>query len=274
MRAALLALAFFLACGPPARAQEDVPKELREVRIEQRLGAQVPLDLTFRDEHGRAVRLGEVCGGKPVVLVLAYIRCPRLCSEVLKNVVDCLRGIPFNAGEQYQVVVVSFDPREGPDLAAAAKQSAVENYGRPGSERGWHFLTGEQPDIRRLADAVGFRYVYDAKKDEYRHSAGIMVLTSRGEVARYFFGILYPARDVRLGLVEASEGKIGSAVDNALLLTCLSYDPQTGKYSVAAMKLMRLGGALTVLVLAVYLTVTWLRARRKAPRGKPTGCSP
>ncbi len=268
MRIAVPALALLLLCGGGARAQERIPPQLNAVRIEQRLGAQVPLNLPFRDEQGRAVKLGEFVSGKPVVLVLAYIRCPRLCSEVLRGVVDSLRGVEFNAGQDFEVVVVSFDPREGPELAAAAKQSYAESYGRPGGERGWHFLTGEQPAIRRLADAVGFRYEYDARRDEYRHSAGIMVLTPRGTVARYFFGILIPARDLRLGLVEASEGKISAPVDRVLLLTCLSYDETTGKYSVAAMKLMRLGGAVTVVLLAAYLGWSW---RRKAAVRVPQG---
>jgi protein SCO1/2 len=274
MRAAALALVLVLLGGPRARAQVGIPPALSAVRIDQRLGAQVPLDLTFRDEQARPVRLGEVGGGKPVLLVLAYIRCPRLCSVVLQNVVECARGIPFDAGQQYQVVVVSFDPREGPELAAAAKRKAAEDYGRPGAENGWHFLTGEEPAIRRLADAVGFRYIYDAKKDEYRHSAGIMVLTPRGKVARYFFGIRYPARDVRLGLVEASEGKIAAPADRALLMACLSYDPQTGNYTVAVMKLLRLAAALTVLALAAYMAVNWRRARRKALAEKSPQRSP
>jgi protein SCO1 len=268
--AGLLAGLLLLAGGTAAEAQKASPGEPPPVPITQRLGEQVPLDLPFRDEQGKAVKLGDYFHGKPVVLVLAYIRCPKLCSVVLKGVVEGLRGVPFDAGKDFEVVVVSFDPREGPELAAAAKDSYAESYGRPGCERGWHFLTGQEADTRRLADAVGFRYELDKKRGEYRHSAGIMVLTPGGKVARYFFGLIFPARDLRLGLVEASQGAISSPVDNALLLTCLSYDPVTGKYSVAAMKLMRLGGALTVLVLAVYLGWTWRAARRKAGAASPS----
>jgi protein SCO1/2 len=271
--ARVLAVLLLLAGGAAADGQAKGPPQPPPVPIEQRLGEQVPLDLPFRDEQGRAVKLGDYFKGKPVGLVLAYIRCPKLCSVVLNGVVDCLREVRFDAGEKFEVVVVSFDPREGPELAAQAKASYSGSYvrpggarpaGRPGAERGWHFLTGEQASSRRLADAVGFRYEFDAARGEYRHSAGIMVLTPGGKVARYFFGLIFSPDDVRLGLVEASEGKISSPVDNALLLTCLSYDPATGKYSVAAVKLMRLGGAVTVLVLGGYLGWTWWGARRKA----------
>jgi protein SCO1/2 len=264
MRAALLAVLVLLWSGTGLRAADKLPAEYEGLRFEQRLGAQAPLDVEFRDETGAAVRLGRYFDGKPVVLVLAYIRCPRLCSVVLRGVAEGLRGVPFDAGKDFRVVVVSFDPREGPEIAAAAKTSYAAHYGRATGEEGWHFLTGKEADIRRLADAVGFRYVYDARRDEYRHASGILLLTPQGRVGRYLFGLAYSARDLRLGLVEASEGKIGSAVDDALLFGCFSYDPEMGRYSVAALKLVRLGGVLTVLILAVWLGTAWRRERRKA----------
>ncbi len=259
-----LAALLVLLGASAARGQDDLPPEMREVRIRQRLGAQVPLELPFLDESGRAVRLRELFDGKPVILVLAYIKCPRLCSVVLSELAKSLREVPYSAGKDFRLVVVSFDPREKPDLAARAKETFVEEYGREGATAGVHFLTGEGVVSKRLADLVGFRYIYDPGKGEYRHSAGIMLLTPEGKVARYLFGTAFAPRDLRLGLVEASEGRISAPVDNALLLTCMSYDPATGKYGLAAMKLMRLGGVVTVLVLAVWLGRNWLRDRRKA----------
>ncbi|MCI0460088.1 MAG: SCO family protein [Gemmataceae bacterium] len=263
MRGLVAALLTMLGAGA-AVAQDDLPPEMSAVRIRQRPGAQVPLDLPFFDESGRPVRLRELFDGKPVVLVLAYIKCPRLCSVVLSELAKSLRDVPYRAGKDFRVVVVSFDPREKPDLAARAKETFVEEYGRDGAQAGVHFLTGEGVVSKRLADLVGFRYIWDPGKGEYRHSAGIMLLTPEGKVARYLFGTAFAPRDLRLGLVETSEGGISAPVDNALLLTCFSYDPTTGKYSLAAMKLMRLGGVVTVLVVALWLGRTWLRDRRKA----------
>jgi len=264
MRTAVFVLPVLLSSAVAVRAEGKLPPEYEGLRFTQRLGAQAPLDTEFRDETGAVVRLGRYFDGKPVVLVLAYIRCPRLCSVVLRGVADGLRGVPFEAGKDFRVVVVSVDPLAGPDLAASAKASYTEHYGRATGADGWHFLTGKEADIRRLADAVGFHYTYDKTRDEYRHASGIILLTPTGKVARYLFGLAYSGRDLRFGLVEASEGKIGSAVDGALLFGCFSYDPDTGKYSIAALKLVRLGGAVTVLGIAVYLLLTWRRERRKA----------
>jgi protein SCO1 len=246
----------------PAAAQ--VPSE--RVGLDQRLDAQVPLELTFRDEQGRAVHLGDCLGGKPAVLVLAYYRCPRLCNLVLNGLLDAVKGIPFDAGGQYQVIVVSIDPRETPELAAAKKASYVAAYGRSAGEAGFHFLTGEQAAIDRLAAAVGYRYFYDAEKDQFAHASGIMVLTPRGKLARYFYGVQYPARDLRLSLVEASEGKISSPVERLLLL-CYRYDGASGHYTAAVMNFVRLGGALTVLALGGW--VVWALRRERSFSGKP-----
>jgi protein SCO1/2 len=232
------------------------------VGIDQRLGEQVPLDAVFRDEEDNPVRLGRYFGSKPVVLTLVYYKCPMLCSEVLNGLLDSLRKLPFEVGDRFTVVTVSFDPRETPSLAAAKKATYVEQYGRPGAANGWHFLTGDPETILRLTTADGFRYMFDAKSQQYAHGSGIMVLTQEGRLARYFYGIQYSPRDLRLGLVEASASKIGSPIDQVLLL-CYDYDPSTGIYSFAILNLVRLAGALTVLALGMYMIVMWRRDRKK-----------
>jgi protein SCO1/2 len=253
-----LALGLLLIAGRTARA--DIPKEIEELRIQQRLGEQTPLQLTFRDENGRSVRLRDLTANKAVILVLAYYRCPRLCSQVLRNLEQSLTRVPLNAGDDFQVVIVSFDPEERPELAAANKKVCLERYNRPGTENGWHFLTGEKTEIQRLADAVGFRFKKEPSSGQYRHAAGIMLLTPEGKVARYLMGLDYPPRELRLGLVEAAGGKIGTPVDNALLWTCLSFDPAAGKYNLAALKLVRAAGVVTIVLLGTYLAWNWLRA--------------
>jgi protein SCO1/2 len=235
------------------------------VGFDQRLNAQVPLDLEFTDEAGRTVRLADYFHGKPVILVLAYYRCPMLCSEVLNGLVRAMLDLPFDVGNEFSVITVSFDPREGPELAAAKKQTYLERYGKPGAAAGWHFLTGKEDAIKRLAQAVGFRYTYDARYDQYAHASGIMVLTPTGRISRYFYDIRFPPRDLRLGLVEASENRIGSAADQ-ILLFCFHYDPAEGRYGPAVMNLVRLGGVLTLLGVGTFLTVMWRRERRAARR--------
>jgi protein SCO1/2 len=247
----------------PAPAQDELPPALRDVGIDQRLNEQVPLDLVFRDEAGQAVPLRTYFDGPPVILVLAYYKCPRLCNLVLGGLGKSLRGLSFTLGEQFRVVTVSFDPRETPLLAAAKKAAYLEQYGRPGAAAGWHFLTGDQAAIKQLAQAVGFRYTYDARLDQYAHASGIMVLTPQGKIARYFYGVDYPSRDLRLGLVEASANRIGSAVDQVLLF-CYAYDAATGKYTAAVRNLVRLGGAVTVVAVGTFLVLMWRRERRGA----------
>jgi protein SCO1/2 len=239
------------------------PPALREVGIEQRLDAQVPLDLTFRDEEGRALPLGSYFGKKPVVLALAYYECPMLCTLVLNGLVRALRAISLDLGDDFEVVTVSFDPRETPALAAAKKQTYLEQYGRDGGATGWHFLTGEGPAIECLAQSVGFRFTWVPNESQFAHAAAIMVLTPGGRVARYFYGVEYPPRDLRLGLVEAAAGTIGTAVDQ-LLLYCYRYDPATGKYGAVAMRLMRLGGVMTVIALGSFILISRRRERRRA----------
>jgi protein SCO1/2 len=239
------------------------PEELlgsKEKFFTPRLGDQVPLDLTFRDEAGKKVQLGDLLSGKPSILVLAYYRCPMLCTLVLNDLVKGLRGVPFNAGENFQVVVVSFDPREKPPLAAAKKRAYAADYGRPGAEEGWHFLTGDQPQIDQLMEAVGFRAVWDPKGRQFAHARGLLVLTPSGKVARYFLGGIFPPRDLRLALVEASEGRISAPMDRILLM-CFNYDPSTGRYSATVFGAVRIGGVLTVLALLTLWLVSWRRSK-------------
>jgi protein SCO1/2 len=254
-RLGILAMSAFVLVGI-VRAEDGLPPILRDVGIEQRLDEAIPLDLPFQDETGATIRLGDCLSDKPAILVLAYYRCPMLCNQVLNGLLDGLRQVPFDVGDQLNVVVVSFDAREKPELAAAKKATYVEHYGRPGADLGWHFLTGEQASIDQLTQAAGFRYHYDARTDQFAHASGIMVLTPQGRIARYFYGITYPPRDLRLGLVEASAGRIGSPVDQVLLL-CYHYDPATGTYAAAAMRFVRLGGVVTVAALGIFLWRGW-----------------
>jgi protein SCO1/2 len=248
--------------GGSAGAQGELPEPLRKVGIDQRLNEQVPLDLVFRDEAGREVRLAEYFDKKPVVLSLVYYDCPMLCTMILNGLVRSLRATTMNVHEHFEVVTVSFDPREKPPLAAAKKKEYVRRYGRPGAADGWHFLTGEEPAIQALAGSVGFRYVWDPKSQQYAHASGIMILTPKGKIARYLYGVEYSARDLRLGLVEASAGKIGTPVDQVLLY-CFHYDPTTGKYGLLIMNVIRILGSATVLALVTFMFLMFRRDRRK-----------
>ncbi|HEX8708982.1 MAG TPA: SCO family protein [Pyrinomonadaceae bacterium] len=241
--------------------QNGLPQALREVKLEQRLNEQAPLDLQFRDEAGASVRLGQYFTTKPVILALVFYECKMLCTEVLNGLTGSLKAQTFDVGKEFEVVTVSFDPRETPKLAAAKKQSYMERYGRAGAERGWHFLTGDAENIRRLTEAVGFHYTYDTATNQFAHASGIMLLTPQGRLARYFYGVEYAPKDLKFGLMEASENRIGSAVDQ-LLLYCYHYDPATGRYGPAIMKIMRLGGIVTVLGIGLLLVV--LRRRGAA----------
>lgn len=253
--------------GPNAAVR---PAALDEVAFEQRLDAPLPLDATFRDETGREVRLGEYFGQRPVILTLVYYECPMLCSVILNGLLKSLERLTFDVGREFDIVTISFNPAETPELAAAKKRTYVERYGRPGAAAGWHFLTGEEAAIRRVTEAVGFRYAYVPERREYAHAAGIVVATPEGRVSRYFYGIEYPPRDLRLGLVEAAERKIGSPVDQ-FLLYCFHYDPKTGTYGAAVMNLMRLGGLLTVVLLGAFVLVSRLREGRRVAAPPPAG---
>jgi protein SCO1/2 len=263
----LIAGALALATGGIAigsRADDDSsrPPQLRAVGFDQHLGEQVPLDAEFVDESGKPVRLADYFHGKPVILVMAYYRCPMLCTLVLNGLVQGMIDMNFTAGKEFEVITVSFDPRETPDLAAAKKQTYLSRYRRPGAADGWHFLTGKDASIRRLAEAIGFRYVYDPATDQFAHAAGLVILTPEGKIARYFYDISYSGRDLRLGLVEASAHRIGSRVDEVLLF-CFHYDPATGKYGVAVMNFIRLGGLLSLVALATFIGLQIRRERRR-----------
>lgn len=248
-----LLLAFVLAQGPADG-----------IGIDQRLDAQVDPDLRFRDDTGRALRLGELLGRRPLVLAPIYYKCPMLCSQVLNGLVKSLKPIDLRPGEGFDVVAFSIDPRETSALAAEAKATLLRRYGRPETAAGWRFLTGEDAAVRALAEQIGFRSRYDAESGLYAHAGGIMVLTPDGRLARYFYGIEYPSRDLRLSVVEAAEGRIGTLADRILLL-CLRWDPSRGRYTWAALGAMRAGGVLTLLALGLWLARTaWRRRGRPA----------
>jgi protein SCO1/2 len=268
LAAAALAAALAGAAPETAPPSSAMPPQLREVGFDQRLGERLPLDLQLRDETGRTVRLGDYFGRRPVVLALVYYECPMLCTLVLNGLESSLRALELTVGQEFEVVTVSFDPRETPQLAAAKKDLLLRRYGRAGAERGWHFLTGESDAIRRLTAAAGFRFVYDQAKDQFAHPAGVVVATPDGTISRYFYGAEYPARDLRLGLVEASAGRIGGAVDQLLLL-CFHYDPQTGRYSAAIWNLLRVAGGLTVLAMAAAIAAMVRRERRRSAARAP-----
>lgn len=234
---------------------------LKKVDIEQRLNNQIPLDLKFRDESGREVRLAEYFAkGKPVALTLVYYECPMLCNQVLNGAVGAFQGLSFSAGKEFEVVTVSFDPREGPELAAKKKETYLRRYKREGAEAGWHFLTGDKASIDALAESVGFRYVWDEQSQQFAHASAVMVATPGGKLSHYFYGIDYAPKDLRLALVEASEGKIGSPVDS-LLLFCYHYDPASGRFA-PVMSVLRAAGVLTVAGVVALL----LYLRRKSKR--------
>jgi protein SCO1/2 len=230
-----------------------LPKALNNVGIDQKLNEQLPLDVVFRDEMGREVRLGEYFNhGRPVLLSFVYYECPMICNEVLNGLAGALKTLSFDVGKEFDVVTVSLDARETPELAAAKKASYMARYNRAGAEKGWHFLTGDQKSIDALTQAAGFRYAYDDATKQFAHASGIMLATPDGRLARYFFGIEYAPKELRLSIIEASEHKIGTPVD-ALLLYCFHYDPTTGKYGLAIMNVVRLGGVLTVIGIIAFL---------------------
>jgi protein SCO1 len=245
-----------------------LPPALKKVGIDQKLNEQVPLDAVFKDEQGREVRLGQFFKDKPVVIALVYYTCPMLCNQVLNGMLGSFRQVSFNLGEQYEVVTVSFDPKETPDLAAKKKETYIKAYNRASGEAGWHFLTGDEANIKRLTEAVGFRFLWDEQTKQYAHASGIMVTTPEGKLARYFYGIDYPPKDVRLALVEASANKIGTPVDQ-LMLYCYHYDPSTGKYGVVIMNVMRVAGIVTLILMAALFFLLRKIAKRRQLVSEP-----
>lgn len=246
------------------RAPVGLPKALNGVGIDQKLNEQLPLDLTLKNENGESVKLGDYFGKKPVVLSLVYYQCPMLCNQILNGMVTAFRVMSFAPGKEFEVVTISFDPRETPELAAAKKKTYVDYFPedkRAAAAAGWHFLTADEASIERITKAVGFRYHWDEATNQFAHASAVYVATPQGRLARYFYGIEYAPRDLRLGLIEAAENKIGSPVDQ-LLLYCFHYDPATGKYGAAVMNLMRVGGVITVIALVALLF--GLRRRSRA----------
>ncbi len=271
------ALAMCLAvCADDARAQAwkdgDAPAVVPNVKpamlegvdIVEHLGGQLPRDAAFRDSDGKAVRLGDYFDGKrPTLFVFAYHTCPMLCSLVLDATVKSLDDVPWNVGDEFDVVSVSIDPKDTPETATRKRAQVLESYPRAkGNPKGWHFLVGEEEQIRKVTDAIGFKYNYDARQKQYAHPAAIYLLTPEGKIARYLYGIQYPPADVRLGLLEATEGRSVSTTER-ILLFCYHYDPQGKRYSLVAMNVMRLGGGVTLLLLGSFLTIMWARERRK-----------
>jgi protein SCO1/2 len=252
--------------GTPAMAPLPI---LKEVRVDQKLDAQIPLDLPFTDSNGQDVMLSQYFGTRPVVLVLAYYECPMLCTQVLNGVFSTMEPLKIDAGREFEVVVVSIDPGETPAMGRAKKVGYVKHYQRPTAEQGIHFLTGRQESITKLADAIGFRYVYDEAIDQYAHPAMMTVLTPAGHVSKYLYGVEFAPLDFRFAVMSASEGKIGSFLDQAVMY-CFHYDPSTGKYSVAIMTFVRLGGVLTMIGLGAFLFVNLRRDRRQRNAVVPT----
>ncbi len=250
-----------IAAAAAAQTETALPEQLRGVGIDQLLNEAVPLDAGFVDESGGRIALGSLFRGKPVVLAFVYYECPMLCNMQLNGLLRAMRAISLTAGDQFDVLTVSFDPRETPAQAAAKKQQYIRQYGRAGAERGWRFLTGDQPSIERLTRAAGFRYTFDSKSGQWAHASGVMLLTPGGRLARYLYGVEFSARDLRLGLVEASRGRIGSPVDK-MLLYCFHYDPLRGRYGVAILNVVRAAGVATLLALCGFWGLMYRRSRR------------
>ena len=270
--AVTLAGAFFVFTAMDVHAQDlfvqnpgGKPEVLKNVGLDQKLNAQVPLDLTFKDEHGASVTLGQLLQGKPAILTMVYYKCPMLCTEVLNATLNSLKEVPLEIGKDFSVITVSFDPSEKPVLAEAKQIMYSGLYGRRGAVHGWHFLTGDEEQIQKLSAAVGFRFVYDKESSQFAHASGIMVMTPEGRLSRYFYGLAYAPRDVRLALVEAGEGKIGSTVDE-IMLFCFHYDPVTGKYAVTILNVVRAAGALSALAIALMIFIFARREKYSVAR--------
>lgn len=261
---ALLACMAVVCAGGEAAAQLNIPpKEMKDVRVVEHLGETIPLDLKFRDDRGAEVSLRQYFDGqRPVLLSLVYYNCPMLCNLVLNGAIEGLQGVEFTPGDEFEIVTVSIDHREGPELAAAKKKTYLEQYGRQDAAKGWHFLTGDRDSIQALADAVGFGFQYDPDRMEYAHGAAIFFVSPKGVLTRYLYGIQYEPKQLRLALVEAGEGTIGSTIDQ-LLLRCYMYNPDSREYAFYIWGAMRLGGLLTIVLIAGMLLILWRRERRQ-----------
>ena len=268
----LLAIALLLPALASAQLADDPiqnigvrPALLKDVGVDQKLNESIPLDLRFKDEHGAPVELRQYFGSKPVILSLVYYNCPMLCTQVLNGLERSLKELSLEIGKDYTVVTLSIDPTEQPALAGAKQELYTGLYGRAGAAQGWHFLTGAEPQIKALAHSAGFRYAYDPDSKQFAHASVIMLLTPEGKISRYFYGITYPSRDLRLGLVDASEGKIGTPVD-AILLFCYHYDPGTGKYGLIISRVIQIAGGLTILILGGLIFVLGRREHYALPQ--------
>src|SRR5438477_1759611 len=237
--------------SPPTNVR---PPGLKNVGIQQNLNQQIPADLAFTDDLGRSVHLGDYFGKKPLILNLVYYNCPMLCGEVLSGLENSLRMMSFDVGKEFDVITVSFDPTETPEMAAKKKGDFLRRYKRAGAEQGWHFLVGPKISVDALTKAAGFQYQYDEKTKQFAHAAAILILTPQGKIAQYYYGIEFPPKDLRLGLVEAGAGKIGNVVDQ-LLLYCYHYDPEQGKYSATILRVLRLAGVATMLFIGTFIFV-------------------
>jgi len=258
---------FALGLRAPAQPAGVRPPILKDVGIDQLLNNQVPLDLEFRDENGRTVKLAEYFKDKPVVLSLVYYDCPQLCTQVLTGLLGALKTLPMTPGKEFVNLTVSFDPREKPELAAAKKAEYMNRYKKPGAEAGWHFLTGDEPSIQALTRAVGFRFIWDPVSKQYAHASGIMMLTPQGRVSRYFYGIEYAPRDFRFGVIDASAGKVGSLADR-IIFYCYQYDPERGTYGLVLMRVLRIFAAMTLTTLVALFLYLRRKEKQKAARWK------
>jgi protein SCO1/2 len=252
--------------SPPANVR---PPGLKNVGIEQHLDEQIPPDLSFRDENGKTVQLRDYFGKRPLILNLVYYQCPMLCSEVLAGLEGAMRALKFDAGKEFDVLTVSFDPKETPEMAAAKKAESLKRYGRAGAAEGWHFLTGPQASIDALTRVAGFQYEYDPKIGQFAHATAIIVLTPEGKIAQYYYGVDYAPKDLRLGLIQASQNKIGTIVDQVLLY-CYHYNPETGKYGAIISRILKIAAGATVFMLGTFLIVMFrlgsASERRRAQR--------
>ncbi|MEP6903767.1 MAG: SCO family protein [Actinomycetota bacterium] len=242
-----------------------LPPVLQKIGIEQKLNEQIPLDAVFKDENGREVKLGEYFGkGRPVILALVYYECPMLCNEVLNGLTGSLKSLSFDTGKDFDVIAISFDARENdkPDLAKNKKESYMKRYGRPGTENGWHFLTGTQSEIDKVTKAVGYNYKWDEQSNQFAHAGGIMITTPEGKLSRYLYGIDYAPKDVKFAVMESAQNKIGNPAEQ-LMLYCYHYDPATGKYGLSVLRIMRLGAVATLLGMGMMFFVFWRRGKKQ-----------
>jgi protein SCO1/2 len=248
-------------------ASDAVPPQLHDVSFAQRLGEQLPLDAQFRDEEGRAVELGDYFGDKPVLLAFVYYQCPMLCTQVLNGISSALRVLEFAPGQEFEIVLVSFDPRDTPADATAKKRETLAYWDAADQADAWHFLTGDQPAISAVTAAAGFTYRWEEQTQQFAHVSGVLTVTPEGRLSRYFYGVEYSPRDLRLAMVESSNNQIGSAVDE-LLLYCFRYDPAAGQYGAVVMNVMRLGAAITLTLVVGFMLLMWRRDSRASMEGR------